>query len=100
MILTEGGARRGFELLDDLGLLEAVLPEVARMKGVEQPPQFHPEGDVWTHTQMVVDELIRLEDWASLDRRSQLALLFVALFHDDASLITCVGIDCVGASVH
>lgn len=49
-ILTEGAARRGFELLDETDLLEQLLPEVVRMKGVEQPPQFHPEGDVWTHT--------------------------------------------------
>ena len=49
-ILTEGGARRGFELLDRSGLLQDVLPEVAAMKGVQQPPEFHPEGDVWTHT--------------------------------------------------
>jgi poly(A) polymerase len=49
-MLTEGHARRAFELLDETGLLAEVLPEIARMKGVEQPPQFHPEGDVWTHT--------------------------------------------------
>jgi len=58
MILTEGGARRGLELLDELGLLEVILPEVTRMKGVEQPPQFHPEGDVWTHTLIMLDGLI------------------------------------------
>ena len=56
-ILTEGGARRGFELLDELGLLEVLLPEVARMKGVEQPPEFHPEGDVWTHTLIMLEGL-------------------------------------------
>lgn len=56
-ILTEGGARRGFELLDDSGLLEDVLPEAAAMKGVEQPPEYHPEGDVWTHTLMMLDGL-------------------------------------------
>ncbi len=49
-MLTEGHARRAFELLDETGLLAEVLPEIARMKGVEQPPQFHPEGDVWIHT--------------------------------------------------
>lgn len=49
-ILTEGGARRGFELLDSSGLLLEILPEVSAMKGVQQPPQFHPEGDVWIHT--------------------------------------------------
>jgi poly(A) polymerase len=56
-LLTEGAARRGFELLDDTRLLPELLPEVARMKGVEQPPQFHPEGDVWTHTLIMLAEL-------------------------------------------
>lgn len=56
-ILTEGAARRGFELLDELGLLPHVLPEIARMKGVEQPPQFHPEGDVWIHTLLMLETL-------------------------------------------
>jgi putative nucleotidyltransferase with HDIG domain len=56
-ILIEGGARRGFELLDDSGLLREILPEVAAMKGVEQPPEFHPEGDVWTHTLIMLDGL-------------------------------------------
>jgi poly(A) polymerase len=56
-ILTEGAARRGFELLDETGLLVHVLPEVVRMKGVEQPPQYHPEGDVWVHTLMLLDHL-------------------------------------------
>jgi poly(A) polymerase len=56
-MLTEGHARRAFELLDETGLLVEVLPEVARMKGVEQPPQFHPEGDVWVHTLLLLDQL-------------------------------------------
>lgn len=56
-ILTEGHARRGFELLDSTSLLQQVLPEVKAMQGVEQPPQFHPEGDVWTHTMMMLDGL-------------------------------------------
>jgi poly(A) polymerase len=56
-ILIEGAARRGFELLDETGLLVQVLPEVARLKGVEQPPQFHPEGDVWMHTLMLLEHL-------------------------------------------
>lgn len=53
-ILTRGGARRGFELLSETGLLEQILPEVERMRGVEQPPRFHPEGDVWEHTMMML----------------------------------------------
>jgi poly(A) polymerase len=56
-LLTEGAARRGFELLDETGLLAVVLPDVARTKGVEQPPQFHPEGDVWIHTRMMLEKL-------------------------------------------
>jgi poly(A) polymerase len=49
-ILTQGGARYGLELLNDTGLLSLALPEVDALRGVEQPPQFHPEGDVWEHT--------------------------------------------------
>jgi len=56
-VLTEGAARRGFELLDECGLLAVVLPEVAFMKGVQQPPEFHPEGDVWIHTRMMLEHL-------------------------------------------
>jgi poly(A) polymerase len=56
-LLTEGAARRGFELLDETGLLAVVLPDISRMKGVEQPPQFHPEGDVWIHTRMMLEKL-------------------------------------------
>ena len=56
-LLTEGAARRGFELLDESRLLPEILPEIGRMKGVEQPPQFHPEGDVWIHTLMMLDGL-------------------------------------------
>ena len=56
-ILTEGAARRGFELLDASGLLREVLPEVSALKGVEQPPEFHPEGDVWTHTLIMLEGL-------------------------------------------
>ncbi|MBE7158043.1 MAG: HD domain-containing protein, partial [Rhodospirillales bacterium] len=55
--LTEGSPRLGFELLDQSGLLAVVLPEVARMKGCEQPPEYHPEGDVWIHTLMLLDHL-------------------------------------------
>lgn len=56
-LLTEGTARRGFELLHEAGLLKALLPEVEKMKGVEQPRQFHPEGDVWTHTLLMLEKL-------------------------------------------
>jgi poly(A) polymerase len=56
-ILTEGGARRGFELLAETGLLMPVLPEVARLTGTAQSPDFHPEGDVFTHTLLLLAQL-------------------------------------------
>src|SRR6185437_5872072 len=57
LMLTEGHARRAFELLDATGLLQQVMPEITRMHGVQQPPQFHPEGDVWTHTMLLLEKL-------------------------------------------
>src|SRR5579872_4798874 len=71
-ILTEGGARRGFELLEATGLLDDLLPEVGAMRGVAQPPEFHPEGDVWVHTLLLLERL---------DRASP-ALALGALLHD------------------
>jgi poly(A) polymerase len=56
-MLTEGQARRAFLLLDETGLLHEVLPEIEAMKGVEQPPQFHPEGDVFVHTLLLLENL-------------------------------------------
>jgi putative nucleotidyltransferase with HDIG domain len=56
-ILTEGGARRGFELLDETGLLKILLPEIEQMKGVEQSPDHHPEGDVFKHTLLTLSHL-------------------------------------------
>ncbi len=56
-MMTEGRARRAFELLDRTGLLKEVLPEIARLQGVEQPPEYHPEGDVWVHTLMLLEQL-------------------------------------------
>jgi poly(A) polymerase len=53
-ILTEGQARRGFELLEETGLLQEVLPEIKALQGVPQPPEFHPEGDVWIHTLLML----------------------------------------------
>ncbi len=72
-MLTEGAARRAFELLDETGLLAEALPEIARMKGVEQPPQFHPEGDVWVHTLRLLEQL---------DAGCPLTLAWGALLHD------------------
>jgi poly(A) polymerase len=56
-ILTEGGAKKGFELLDRTGLLNVLLPEIDAMKGVEQTPDYHPEGDVFIHTMLTLSYL-------------------------------------------
>ena len=56
-IFTGPNPGRGLELLDESGLLKVILPEVENMKGVQQPPEFHPEGDVFVHTRMVLDGL-------------------------------------------
>lgn len=81
-ILMEGGARRGFELLDESGLLEVVLPEIAAMHGVEQSPDYHPEGDVFEHTLRLlagVDALERPVEGLDLE-----SLALGALLHDVA----------------
>jgi poly(A) polymerase len=72
-MLTEGHARPAFELLDSTGLLREVLPEVDRMHAVEQPPEFHPEGDVWIHTLLLLEKL---------PPRCSRALAWGALLHD------------------
>ncbi|HEY3458073.1 MAG TPA: CCA tRNA nucleotidyltransferase [Bryobacteraceae bacterium] len=71
-ILTEGAARRGFELLDSSGLLECIAPEIKAYQGVEQPPEYHPEGDVWTHVMLMLERMCDPEPTLALG----------VLFHD------------------
>jgi len=71
-MFTGPNAGRGLRLLDASGLLAVVLPEVAAMKGVEQPPEFHPEGDVFVHTCLMMDQL----------REPSVTLAFGTLLHD------------------
>jgi poly(A) polymerase len=72
-MLTEGHARRAFLLLDESGLLKPVLPEISAMKGVEQPAEFHPEGDVFVHTLLLLE---------NLPNPCPLTLAWGALLHD------------------
>jgi len=69
---TRPGAGRGLELLSASRLLKEILPEIEAMKGVEQPPEFHPEGDVFIHTRMLLDRL----------QHPSVVLAFAALLHD------------------
>ena len=97
LLLTEGGAVYGLRLLDQSGLLQAVLPEVAAMRGVPQDAEFHPEGDVWTHVQLLFEHL----DEPSTE------LAWSALLHDIGKPSTMVqaerirfhGHDAVGAEM-
>ena len=72
-ILTSGRAREGVKLLADSGLLAEILPEVLALKGVGQPPAFHPEGDVWEHTLRML-ALLHCED-GDVDLRLAWAVL-------------------------
>lgn len=72
-ILSHPNRVRGFDLLDESGLLAEILPEVAALKGCEQPPEFHPEGDVFVHTRIMLGLL-------PPEISSELAL--AVLFHD------------------
>lgn len=69
----------GLELLRKTGLLRHVLPEVERLVGVAQPPQYHPEGDVWTHTCLMLDSL-------PMPRHPSLA--WAVLLHDIGKPVT------------
>ncbi len=77
-ILTSPQPGRGIRLLDDTGLLQILLPEVVTLKGVEQPSQYHPEGDVYVHTLMLLDQLAN----------APAVLAWGALLHDIAKPCT------------
>lgn len=77
------GARRpslGFDLALRLGVVERLFPELQALVGCPQEPDWHPEGDVWVHTLMVVDEARRrIED---LDHPRQVTVMLGAVCHD------------------
>ncbi len=72
-IFTAPGRVRGFDLLDQSGLMRKILPEIEALKGCEQPPQFHPEGDVFVHTRRMLE---------LLPESVSTPLVFAVLFHD------------------
>ena len=74
-ILTGPNRARGFDLLTSSGLIDAFIPEVRALVGCDQPPQWHPEGDVFTHTRIMLD---------MLPADAPLALCLAVLLHDIA----------------
>ncbi len=73
-ILTRPNPAAGFRLLSESGLMKVILPEIELMKGVEQQPEYHPEGDVYVHTMLLLEKL----------KNPSLVLALSALFHDVA----------------
>ena len=82
-ILTREGAPRCFELMSDTGMLAQLMPEIERLKGIEQPPRFHPEGDVWQHTLKMLELLPKAEDG-----QANKILVWAALLHDVGKALT------------
>jgi tRNA nucleotidyltransferase/poly(A) polymerase len=72
-VFTHPSRVRGFDLLDQSGLLAILFPEIEALKGCEQPPDFHPEGDVFVHTRLMLSLLPELVSTP---------LVFSVLFHD------------------
>jgi tRNA nucleotidyltransferase/poly(A) polymerase len=72
-ILLSPNRLRGFDLLDESGLLREILPEMENLKGCDQPPDFHPEGDVFVHTRLML---------SLLEPHASLPLVLSVLFHD------------------
>jgi poly(A) polymerase len=78
-IFLSSNRLRGWDLLDTSGLMRAILPELDAMKGVLQPEQFHPEGDVFVHTRLML---------SLLPETVSVPLVFAVLFHDVAKPVT------------
>lgn len=74
-ILSGNRPGQGLKLLDSFGILDEILPELTEMKGIQQPPDFHPEGDVFVHTCLALDML-------SDDKEKSIELIYGTLLHD------------------
>ena len=83
----------GFALALELGIVDRLFPEMKALVGCEQEPDWHPEGDVWVHTLMVIDESRRLLDDARWDRPKQVAIMLAAVCHDFGKPATTVFVD-------
>ena len=80
LLLLADKPSRGFELALELGVIDRLWPELKALVGCEQEPEWHPEGDVWVHTMLVIDEArARIDD---LPRPQQVAVMLGAVCHD------------------
>jgi poly(A) polymerase len=83
LILLSEQRSRGMDLLYKLGILKEIMPEVIAMDGVPQPPEFHPEGDVWTHTKLSLEFL----------KHPSFELAMATLLHDVGKPVTLEELD-------
>jgi tRNA nucleotidyltransferase (CCA-adding enzyme) len=91
LLLEAARPSLGFTLARDLGVIGRILPELLPLIGCEQEPEWHPEGDVWTHTLLVLDQA---RAWNSdLDRPRRIAVMLAALCHDLGKPATTAYID-------
>jgi tRNA nucleotidyltransferase (CCA-adding enzyme) len=79
-VFSTSSPRRVFEVLDSVGALAVLFPELKALEGVEQPSQYHPEGDAWIHTLMVLDQ--------ACQQSTVLSNRFAALMHDVGKGVT------------
>lgn len=97
-ILTGPNPHIGIQLLDELNLLQEILPEVSHMKGVRQPENFHPEGDVFIHTLLCLSKLIPFTDQRR--GRPSFTLAMGVLLHDIGKTITFEELDRIRFNLH
>ena len=91
LLLQADRPSHGFQLALELGVIDQLFPELKALVGCEQEPEWHPEGDVWLHTLLVIDQArTRIDD---LDRPQQVALMLGALCHDFGKPATTAFID-------
>ena len=91
LLLRARQPSRGFALARDIGVVDRLFPELAALVDCPQEPEWHPEGDVWTHTLLVIDEARRCID--GLRRPQQLAVMLGAVCHDFGKPATTARID-------
>lgn len=97
-ILTGTNPHIGIKLLDELHLLQEILPEVSAMKGVRQPENFHPEGDVFVHTLLCLSKLAPVSEQRM--ERPSWTLAMGVLLHDIGKTITFVELDRIRFNLH
>ena len=91
LLLQAARPSTGFTLALDLGVIERLFPEIQALVGCEQEPEWHPEGDVWVHTLMVIDQArTRIDD---LDRPRQIVVMLGAVCHDLGKPLTTAFMD-------